>query len=175
MRAFADARANFVEDILGLLDEVLGQVAGTAAQHGATADHSADLMNAVVGMLAGGGASAAPAAAPGPAGGGLGIPGGLGGLVNQFEQAGLGSLVNSWVGNGPNQPATPAHIEQGLGADTLSQLARKAGVSPQVASALLAVALPILVNKLTPNGQVPPQSSVQSSLGGLLGGLLTGR
>ncbi len=39
---------------MGLLDEVLGQMSGTAAQHGATADHSADLMNAVVGMLAAG-------------------------------------------------------------------------------------------------------------------------
>ncbi len=156
---------------MGLLDDVLGQMAGTAAQHGATADHSADLMNAVVGMLAGGGApGTAPASAPGP-----GSAGGLGGLVNQFEQAGLGNLVGSWVGNGPNQPATPAHIEQGLGADTLSQLAKKAGVSPQVAGALLAVGLPLLINKLTPQGQVPPQSSLQSSLGGLLGGLLGGR
>jgi uncharacterized protein YidB (DUF937 family) len=162
---------------MGLLDEVLGQMSGTAAQHGATADHSADLMNAVVGMLQGGGV---PPAAPGGGGagldslGGLGNGGGLGGLVTQFEQAGLGSLVNSWVGTGANQPATPAHIEQGLGADALAQLAKKAGVSPQVASALLAVALPILINKLTPQGQVPPPSSLQPSLGGLLGGLLGG-
>jgi uncharacterized protein YidB (DUF937 family) len=162
---------------MGLLDEVLGQMSGTAAQHGATADHSADLMNAVVGMLQGGGA---PAAAPtGGSGldslGGLGTVGGLGGLVTQFEQAGLGSLVNSWVSTGANQPATPAHIEQGLGADALAQLAKKAGVSPQVASALLAVALPILINKLTPQGKVPPPSSLEPSLGGLLGGLLGGR
>jgi uncharacterized protein YidB (DUF937 family) len=159
---------------MGLLDEVLGQMEGTAAQHGATADHSADLMNAVVGMLKTG---SVPDAAPASAGpiGGLGTEGGLAGLVNQFEQAGLGSLVSSWVGTGPNLPATPAHIEQGLGADTVAQLAKKAGVSPQVASALLAVALPALINKLTPQGQVPSQSSLQSSLGGLLGGLLGGR
>jgi uncharacterized protein YidB (DUF937 family) len=159
---------------MGLLDEVLGQMEGTAAQHGATADHSADLMNAVVGMLQGGGV---PGAAPASAGaiGGLGTVGGLGGLVSQFEQAGLGSLVGSWVGGGPNLPASPAHIEQGLGAGTVAQLAQKAGVSPQVASALLAVALPILINKLTPQGQVPPPASLQSSLGGLLGGLLSGR
>ena len=154
---------------MGLLDEVLGQMSGTAARNGATADHSADLMNAVVGMLAAG-SSPGEVPGPGPTGGG-----GLGGLVDQFEQAGLGEMMGSWVGGGPNQPATPAHIEQGLGLDTLSQLAKKAGVSPQVASALLAVALPILINKLTPQGQVPPQSSLQSSLGGLLGGLLSGR
>jgi uncharacterized protein YidB (DUF937 family) len=166
---------------LGLLDEVLGQMSGTAAQHGATTDHSADLMNAVVGMLAGGGTSASAPSGGGGLGnlGGLGSlagqAGGLGSLVNQFEQAGLGDLMSSWVGTGANQPATPAHIEQGLGADTLSQLAKKAGVSPQVAASLLAVALPLLINKLTPQGQVPPQSSLQSSLGGLLGGLLGGR
>ena len=154
---------------MGLLDEVLGQMSGTAAQHGATADHSADLMNAVVGMLAAG-SSPGEVPGPGPTGGG-----GLGGLVNQFEQAGLGDLVSSWVSTGANQPATPAHIEQGLGADTLSQLAKKAGVTPQVAASLLAVALPALINKLTPQGQVPPQASLQPSLGGLLGGLLSGR
>jgi uncharacterized protein YidB (DUF937 family) len=43
------------------------------------------------------------------------------------------------------------------------------------ASALLTVALPILINRLTPQGQVPSQPSLQSSLGGLLGGLLGGR
>jgi len=166
---------------MGLMDEVLGQMSGTAAQHGATNDHAADLMNAVVGMLAGGGAAAG--AAPGGLGGlgqlgslaGAGGAGGLGGLVNQFEQAGLGDLMSSWVGTGANQPATPAHIEQGLGADGLAQLAKKAGLSPQVAASLLAVALPMLINKLTPQGQVPPQASLQSSLGGLLGGLLGGR
>jgi uncharacterized protein YidB (DUF937 family) len=79
------------------------------------------------------------------------------------------------VSTGANQPASPAHIEQGLGADTLSQLARKAGITPQVAASLLAVALPALINKLPPQGQVPPQASLQSSLGGLLGGLLSGR
>lgn len=161
---------------MGLLDEVLGEMSGTAAQHGATADHSADLMNAVVGMLAGGGASAAGGGGGLGNLGGLGTQGGgLGGLVNQFQQAGLGDLMSSWVGTGANQSATPAHIEKGLGADTLSQLAKKAGITPQVAASLLAVALPALINKLTPQGQVPPQASLQSSLGGLLGGLLAGR
>ena len=152
---------------MGLMDDVLGQMSGVAAQHGATDDHSAELMNAVAGMLAGGKGLGAPSAR----GGGLGD---LSSLVNGFQQAGLGNLVDSWVGTGANHAPSPTHIEQGLGGDVLAQLAKKAGISPQVAASLLAVGLPILIDKLTPKGQVPPQSSLESSLGGLLGGLLRG-
>jgi uncharacterized protein YidB (DUF937 family) len=96
--------------------------------------------------------------------------GGLGGLVNSFDQAGLGNLVNSWVGTGANQAPTPEHIEKGLGGGTLAELAKRAGISPEMAASMLAVALPMIIDKLTPKGQVPQQSSMGDLLGGLLGG-----
>lgn len=80
--------------------------------------------------------------------------GGLAGLVQAFQKNGLGELVNSWVNTGPNLPATPSQIEQGLGGDLLNQMAGKAGLPSGAASAQLAGLLPDLVDKLTPNGKI---------------------
>ena len=80
--------------------------------------------------------------------------GGLAGLVQAFQKNGLGDIVNSWVSTGQNLPAMPDQIKQGLGGDFLSQLASKAGVSPDAASAQLSSLLPDLIDKLTPNGKV---------------------
>lgn len=80
--------------------------------------------------------------------------GGLAGLVQAFQNNGLGDIVNSWVSTGQNLPATPNQIEQGLGSDLLKQLASKAGLSSQDASSQLSNLLPNLVDKLTPNGKI---------------------
>ena len=80
--------------------------------------------------------------------------GGLAGLVQAFQKNGLGDIVNSWVSTGKNLPVTPDQIKQGLGSDFLSQLASKAGVSPDAASAQLSNLLPDLIDKLTPNGKI---------------------
>jgi uncharacterized protein YidB (DUF937 family) len=82
--------------------------------------------------------------------------GGVQGIVNQFENQGLGSTVNSWVQNGPNQPITAAHVNQTFGEQTIAQLAAKAGMSPAELSAKLAQVLPHTVDALTPNGTLPP-------------------
>lgn len=80
--------------------------------------------------------------------------GGLAGLVQAFQKNGLGEIVNSWVSTGQNMPVSPQQIEQGLGSDVLRQLASKAGLSPQDASAQLSDLLPNLIDKLTPNGKI---------------------
>ena len=80
--------------------------------------------------------------------------GGLAGIVQSFQKNGLGDIVNSWVGTGKNLPVTPDQIKQGFGADFLSQLAGKAGVSPDAASAQLSSLLPNVIDKLTPSGTI---------------------
>jgi uncharacterized protein YidB (DUF937 family) len=50
-------------------------------------------------------------------------PGGLAGLVQQFHGAGLGQIVQSWVGTGPNQPINAQQIQQALGSDRVKQMA----------------------------------------------------
>ena len=80
--------------------------------------------------------------------------GGLAGVVQAFQKNGLGDIVNSWVGTGKNMPVTPDQIKQGLGGDVLNQLAGKAGVSPDAASAQLSSLLPDVIDKVTPNGKI---------------------
>ena len=80
--------------------------------------------------------------------------GGLAGLVQTLQKNGLGDIVNSWVGTGKNLPVTPDQIKQGLGGDFLSQLAGKAGVSPDAASTQLSSLLPEVIDKLTPTGKI---------------------
>ena len=80
--------------------------------------------------------------------------GGLAGLVQTLQKNGLGDIVNSWVGTGKNLPVTPDQIKQGLGGDFLSQLAGKAGVSPDAARAQLSSLLPDVIDKLTPSGKI---------------------
>jgi len=50
-------------------------------------------------------------------------PGGLSGLVQQLQNAGLGHIVQSWVSTGPNQPITAAQLQQALGSDKVKEIA----------------------------------------------------
>ncbi|HET7441423.1 MAG TPA: YidB family protein, partial [Terriglobales bacterium] len=84
----------------------------------------------------------------------FGNRGGLSSLVSSAESNGLGHVVQSWIGNGPNQPIAPQQVESLLGQDRLQQLAARAGIPASVTSAALARVLPALVDKLTPNGQL---------------------
>jgi uncharacterized protein YidB (DUF937 family) len=81
--------------------------------------------------------------------------GGVAGVVSQFEKQGLGATVKSWVGTGPNQPISPDQVQQALGADSVSQLAAKAGVGVKDLLSKLSTALPQAIDKLTPSGTVP--------------------
>lgn len=84
-----------------------------------------------------------------------GGPGGLSGLVQQFQNNGLGHLVQSWVGTGPNQPINAQQIQQALGGDRLRQIATRLGIDPNVVAQKLSTILPQVVNHLTPDGQLP--------------------
>src|SRR5215470_1703911 len=84
------------------------------------------------------------------------IGAGLNGVVNQFHQQGFGDTIKSWIGTGQNMPISPDQLHNALGADTMNQLAAKLGMSPQELATKLSTALPQAIDKLTPNGVVPP-------------------
>jgi uncharacterized protein YidB (DUF937 family) len=146
---------------MGLLDAVLGAVGGS--QGGV----QGQLLNAVVGMLTQGGGGAAG----GAAGGGMG---GLAGMLGQLTQAGLGDQVKSWVGTGQNMPVSADQLSQAMGGDTMGKLAQQMGLGQGEVAGHLSQLLPQLIDKLTPDGQVP-QAGAAGGLGdlaGMLGGLL---
>ncbi len=98
-------------------------------------------------------------------------PGGLQGIVQSFHDKGLGSVVSSWVSSGQNLPISSDQIHHVLGSDKVKELAAAAGISPDVASSAIAQLLPGIVDKLTPNGQVPEHSNVMDIASSLLKGL----
>ena len=82
--------------------------------------------------------------------------GGIGALMSRFQEAGLGEQAQSWVNTGPNQPVSPAQIDQVFSPEEIQGWASQAGVHPDQARMLLAHALPQAVDHATPQGNVPP-------------------
>ncbi|MER7665958.1 YidB family protein [Streptomyces sp. NPDC096193] len=80
----------------------------------------------------------------------------LGGLIDMLAKSGLADHAQSWVGTGDNQPVSGAQIAKAVPGATLQQVAQEAGVTPQQAADTIAEALPQAVDKLTPDGTVPP-------------------
>ena len=93
--------------------------------------------------------------------------GGLAGLVQAFQANGLGDVVSSWIGTGPNQPISASQIQGVLGSDAVKQLAARMGISPDAMSAKLAEVLPSAIDKLTPNGKLPEGGLLAQALSAL--------
>ena len=101
--------------------------------------------------------------------------GGLQGLIEKFQQGGLGDVVSSWVGKGENLPISAEQLTSVLGNDTLTGLASKIGVNTNDLAGQLSSVLPGLVDKLTPDGHAPATGLGNGGdLMGMLGGLLKG-
>jgi len=81
--------------------------------------------------------------------------GGLQGLVQKFEKAGLAPQIQSWIGKGKQLPITPEEVTRALGGAEISQMAAKAGVPTEEVSRQLSELLPDAVNHLTPAGELP--------------------
>jgi len=81
--------------------------------------------------------------------------GGVGGLVERFQQHGLGDIAQSWVSTGPNKPVAPADLQREFGSDVLQQLSQKSGLSVQDVAEKLAQVLPQAVDGMTPDGTLP--------------------
>jgi uncharacterized protein YidB (DUF937 family) len=83
--------------------------------------------------------------------------GGLDGLMKMFEGAGLGNILQSWIGKGENLPISAAQVSQVFGGANglLGQVAKETGVAPDVAAGQLSTALPTLVDALSPDGGMP--------------------
>src|SRR3954470_14170961 len=103
----------------------------------------------------------APAPAdPTPVGTGSGdggLLGGLGGLLDKLKNAGHGNVADSWVGTGQNQSINANELGNAIGPQVIREIAQRSGMSEQEVVKQLSAALPGIIDRLTPNGQVPPQ------------------
>ena len=154
---------------MGLLDQVIkaalatkGQPAqGQTAQSPSNQDQFAQIAAALTALLA-------PRPDAAQAGRPAGPPqqqsssGGLDELINQFKQNGLEGVINSWIGTGQNQAISPTQLRQALGQKTVGDLSRQAGAPPDDLLSQLSKYLPAVIDRLTPNGQLPRQTDLRS-------------
>jgi len=75
--------------------------------------------------------------------------GGISALLDKFRQGGLSAVVESWVGNGNNQPISGEQIQSVLGIPAVAQLAEKLGIDASSASSMIAQYLPQVVDGLS--------------------------
>lgn len=140
---------------MGLLDSVLGSVIGQVAGGRQGGGAGADILMQVMGGL-------------------LNQGGGLGALLQQLQKGGLGEVAASWVGTGHNLPVSVDQLQSVLGGDQIGALAQQAGLSQGDLMGQLAHMLPQVVDRLTPNGQLPASDGADLSgmLSSVLGGLM---
>jgi uncharacterized protein YidB (DUF937 family) len=81
--------------------------------------------------------------------------GGLQGITSKLSDSGLGKQVQSWVGHGENQPVSGPEVRHAVDPETVHQMSRQAGMSPEDTSDHVAKALPDMVNHATPEGRMP--------------------
>jgi uncharacterized protein YidB (DUF937 family) len=80
----------------------------------------------------------------------------LQGLVNQLQQGGLKTQVQSWLGSGTNLPINADQLRAALGSDHVKQLAAQFGIPIDAVLKFLAEHLPSTVDQASPNGTLPP-------------------
>jgi uncharacterized protein YidB (DUF937 family) len=76
-------------------------------------------------------------------------------LMEKFEAAGAGSVMQSWISTEANQMITPEHLQSILGATHLDDMATRFGMDSNTLASLLAQHLPTVVDQMTPHGTVP--------------------
>lgn len=90
--------------------------------------------------------------------------GGLQGLIQSFQQKGLGNIIQSWIGKGENQPITKEQVKEGMGEERMQNLATKTGQSPDTIATKLQEILPSVVDKVSPEGNVPEGNILQQGI-----------
>ena len=120
----------------------------TAGMPGGGAGGMSDMLKGGLGGLLAGGAA------------GTILSCGLGDLLKQFQQQGLGDQADSWVSNGPNKQVSPGDLGSALGADQIEALASQSGLSRDDLLQGLSQFLPDVVNKLTPDGRLPDENEM---------------
>lgn len=89
-------------------------------------------------------------------------------LLEKFKAAGLGNLVQSWIGKGASLPVSGDQVKSVVGSDAISGIASKLGISSDQMASKIATLLPQLIDKLTPDGAVPDAEGLAKKLTGLL-------
>ena len=177
--------------LLGLLavagyqnrDKIAGALNDLKARSPQGADGNPDVLGGLAGTLGGifGGGAAGQAAG---SGGGLGdllknfglggddgagrqtgLAGGLEGLLDSFRQSGDAKVADSWITPGvETEGLRPDQVERAIGAENLSELSHRTGLSRDELIERLAKTIPDAVDAMTPGGHMPTDDEFKRGL-----------
>ncbi|MEN8189313.1 MAG: YidB family protein [Thermodesulfobacteriota bacterium] len=89
----------------------------------------------------------------------------LSSLLSGMQEGGLGSIMQSWLGDGANSAISPDQISNLFGSDKISEFASQLGLSSEEAVGGLSEAVPEIVDNSSSGG------SLLDSIGGVSGAL----
>ena len=139
---------------MGLLDDVIRSTIGGGSS---PSQGRSPIMMALLALLASRVMSGQGSRPQAPQAGDMG---GLRDLVDRFRQGGLQDVIGSWIGTGPNKPIAPNQLHDVLGGETVDELSRQTGMPRDDLLSELSRLLPGVVDKLTPNGQLPAEQDL---------------
>lgn len=84
-------------------------------------------------------------------------------LIARFEQSGYADIIRSWIGSGQNQPMEPHELKEALGPNKVEELSRQSGLPHHELLDALAGLLPVVIDRLTPQGRLPKQAHSESN------------
>jgi uncharacterized protein YidB (DUF937 family) len=90
----------------------------------------------------------------GSAAGGV-MSGGVNDLIKQMQKRGFADTADSWVGEGPNRTIAPGDLAKVFGADQIDAMMQHSGLSRDELLEGLSRHLPEVIDRLTPEGEVP--------------------
>jgi uncharacterized protein YidB (DUF937 family) len=140
------------------LDDILGGLMGGQGGSGG--------LDSIVGGLTGGGGQGGGGGGLGalvPVLGGLLASGGLQKILGGLKAQGLSQQADSWVGTGQNEPVSGADMEKAVGKEKIQEVANQLGVSESEAADVVAKAVPEVVDKVSPDGQLPPDQDLDAA------------
>ena len=70
-----------------------------------------------------------------------------------------------WLSTGQNLPISASQVQKVLGDSTLTDMAKKAGISAPDAANALSTLLPQVIDKISPDGNAPAANNLGSLLG----------
>lgn len=154
---------------MGLFDSIAGNVLGSVL--GGNQQGGGNPLGGLLGtLLSGSAAQDAPSAISSV----INASGGIGGLLEKAKSMGLGDVVGSWIGKGENQPISASQATQLLGSDAVKDVAAKFGLNLDQVSPLIAGMLPVIIDKLTPHGEVNADQHSGDALTSAISGLMQG-
>jgi uncharacterized protein YidB (DUF937 family) len=138
--------------MMGLLDQLAGQVMGALGAQKQDPVAQGDLMGSVMGLIE--------------------RVGGLPALLQKLKDGGMADQVASWLGSGEREAVSGDQIKDALGEENIQQVAQQAGMDPEHAATGLAQLLPQIVSQLAAGGELPKGELLQQGLNLLKGKLL---